>query len=251
MNASFEPTLNILAAYPVFKQKYGLSMQEDDFLEEAYQIFKDINSVPTQYYKYVQKPQSKDTMIIEVPCNLYKLLSITSAPLQSDGWDNIEPYKNRVHGRRDRDSFVMEMAGESDLMTYRFNDTPYTGVGTYLKFEWVDETSIRILDTNLWDKEIYMVYEGIKTDADGIPMITRKQANAIAAKVAHNVVMRKVFSGDANLVNLLPVIGQEAARLMQAAAIPEQLTDNQLDEMLNEHTSYERKRRGRSFKFRR
>ena len=250
MEASFEPTLNILAAYSVLQRKYGITMAENDFLEDAYQAFKDINSVPVQMYKSIQKPQSKDTMIISVPCNLYKLVSITASPAHIDGYDDFEPYSKRTetNGHVERLNVI---TGNSDLKTYHFNDTPYTGLGTYLSFEWVDATAIKIHDKSLWDTEIYIIYEGIKTDEDGLPMITRKHANAIAAQVAKSHVIKKLFSGDATLSALLPMITQDAARLMQAAAIPEQLTDNQLDEMLNEHTRADRKRHNRSFKFRR
>jgi len=251
MNSNFEPTLNILAAYPIFKRKYGLTMQEDDFLEEAYQAFKDINSVPVQYYKLSQKPQNQDTMIIDVPCNLYRLISVTADPVHANKWGEVEAYKGRENRVNRDNEYINVLAGNSELKTYHFDDTPFTGVGSYLQYEWVDSTSIRIIDKRLWEVEIHMIYEGIKVDDDGLPMITRKHANAIAAKVALSYMTRKMFTGDPVAANSMQWISQESARLVQAAAIPEQITDNELDEVLNEHTRFDRKRYNRSFKFRR
>jgi len=251
MDASFEPTLNIMAAYPILKDEYGIKLQEHDFLEKAYQAFKDINSIPVKYYKYVQKPQSGDTMILDVPCNLYKLLSLTTTPLHDDGYDDLEPYKYTRYEVDSNKEFMNTVLGNSDLKTYHFNDSPNVGLGTYLQYEWIDETALKLYDENLFDTEIYMIYEGIEVDDKGLPKITRKHANAIAAKVALMVTKKKMFKGDPAAAQILPWITQESARLIQSAAIPEAITDNQLDEMLNEMKRFDRKRYNRSFKFRR
>ena len=251
MDASFEPTLNLLSAYTIFNRKYGISVSEDDFIEEAYHAFKDINSIPVRNYYSVQKPSNADSMTIQVPCNLYKLISVTGSPAHEDGYKDIEPYTEL---RNDRDGKVSNyniLTGNSDMRTYHFDDKPYTGLGTYLQYEWVDEMTIKIADQRLWDTEIHLVYEGIAMDEDGLPLITRKHAVAIAAKVALTYATRKMFQGDMLMANVLPTIKAESDRLVQAAAIPESITDNQLDEMLNEMTSFDRKRYNRSFKFRR
>jgi len=249
MNADFTPTLNIMAAYPIFKSKYGLTMIEDDFLEEAYLALRDINSIPVKIYYHVAKPENKDTMLVTVPCNLHKIISVTAAPLNRDGYKDYEPYKTYPHVGYNEHMNIL--TGNSDLKTYHFNDTPHVGLGSYIEFEWNDESTIKILDKRLWDTEIHIVYEGIAVDEEGLPLITLKHAKAIAAKVALTRTIHKMFKGDPNAGNLLPYIQQEAARLVQAAAIPEHITDNELDKWLNEKVSFNRKRYNRSFKFNR
>jgi len=249
MNAEYTPTLNIMAAYPIYTRKYGLTMSEDDFIEEAYMALRDINSIPVKVYYHVAKPNNKDEMIINVPCNLNRILSVTAAPLNRDGYKDYEPYK--MGTRVGYDEHMNILTGNSDLKTYHFNDTPKVGLGSYIEYEWVDETAIKIIDTRLFDTEIHIVYEGITVDEEGLPLITLKHAKAIAAKVALTKITHKMFRGDPSAGNILPYIQQEASRLVQAAAIPEHLTDNDLDKLLNEKVSFNRKRYNRSFKFNR
>ncbi|MCK5788270.1 MAG: hypothetical protein KAH32_04700 [Chlamydiia bacterium] len=249
MNSEYTPTLNILAAYPIFTRKYGLTMPESDFIEEAYLALRDINSTPVKIYYHVDKPTNRDEMLLTVPCNLSRIISITAAPLNSDGYKDYEPY--RKSSRIGHKENMNTLTGNTNMKTYHFNDAPYTGLGSYIEFEWVDETTIKILDTRLWDKEIHIVYEGVVVDNEGLPMITLKHARAIAAKVALTIVTHRMFRGDPTVGNLLPFLQQESGRLVQAAAIPEHITDNELDKWLNERVRHDRKRYNRSFKFNR
>lgn len=244
--------LNLLAAYPIMHRKYNITMSETDFIEEAYIAFKEINSIPVKYYYYTAKPLSIDNMSVKLPCNVYRILSVTSAPLNGDDYRDIEPYKAPLSQPKDRKELTQNiLIGNSDLQTYQLNDTPYVGLGTYLAYEWGSDEHIIIADTRLVDSDIHIVYEGIAVDEEGLPMITRKHAQAIAVKVAYTYAIRKVFMGDPTMTQILPLLTQEAARLTQAAAIPEHITDNELDNMLNEHTRFDRKRYNKGFKFRR
>jgi hypothetical protein len=242
----------MLAAYPIMTRHYGITLSQDDFLEEAYLVFKDINSIPVKYYYFVDKPSNQEDMLIKLPCNVYRVLSVSSAPINGDNYHEMEPYRDSHAELRDTEIMTRNIiAGNSDMKTYNLNDTPYVGLGSYIAFEWVDDDTIKIEDKRLVDTDIHIVYEGIAVDEDGIPMITRKHANAIAAKVAYIVATRRMFAGDQLMAQLIPTLSQEAARLMQAAAIPEHVTDNELDEVLNEFARFDRKRINRSFKFRR
>lgn len=247
MDASFEPTLNILSAYPMMIRKYGVKMQEDDFLEEALLAFKEINSIPVKKYYYIEK--LSPTLRIQVPCNLHKIISVTASPMNVEDYASLEPYKKR--NQESDTEFKNVVYSNSDMKTYHFNDDKFTGVGSYINYQWEDSETILIDDTRLEGLEISIVYEGMVTDNDGLPMITRKHAQAIAAKLALSYMTRKMFEGEQGAMNVLPFIQQEASRLVQAAAIPEAITDNDLDRLLDVQTSWDRKRYNRPFKFRR
>ncbi|MCK5788366.1 MAG: hypothetical protein KAH32_05180 [Chlamydiia bacterium] len=252
LGGEFTPTLNLLAAYTIMKRKYGMSMQEEDFIEEAYIAFKEINSVPVTYYYYTQKPNNPTDLLIDVPCNVYRILSVTADTLHPEDYQDLEPYKKEPYNYREQNAeFMNTKYGNSELKTYHFNDTPYTGVGTYIHYSWVSDRQLKIEDKRLHDKQIHIVYEGIAIDDEGLPLITRKHAQAIAIKVALVVATRKAFAGDAGIANMLPLLQQEVGRLVQAAAIPEHITDNQLDKMLDVKTSFDRKRINRGLKFNR
>lgn len=252
LGGEFEPTLNLLAAYNIFKRKYGLSMQEEDFIEEAFMAFKEINSIPVDYYYFKQVPDNEESMLVDVPCNLSRIISVTVDTVHNSDYDELKPYSPTAYNYRGGgEEYANVLAGNSDLKTYHFNDKPFTAVGTYIQFSWEGDQKIKIHDKRLHSKQIHIVYEGLALDAEGLPLITRKHAQAIASKVALVVVTRKVFSGSPTMANLLPLLQNEVGRLVQAAAIPEHLTDNELDKMLDVKTSFDRKRINRGLKFNR
>ena len=78
-------------------------------------------------------------------------------------------------------------------------------------------------------------------DDDGNPCITRKEADAIAYKIAFIETQKRVFIGDPQASQLLPYIKGESAVKMQAAKIPEYLTQNFLDSLLDAKVSHGRK----------
>jgi hypothetical protein len=67
--------------------------------------------------------------------------------------------------------------------------------------------------------------------------ITRKQA-ILAAVTARVLAVRGANRGDKGLSAMVEYYTGVAARLTQAASIPEDLTDNELDEVLNAKTSF-------------
>jgi hypothetical protein len=85
----------------------------------------------------------------------------------------------------------------------------------------------------LW---LYRDYHGFRRAS----IITRKQANALAV-TARVLAVRGANRGDKGLSAMVEYYTGVAARLTQAASIPEDLTDNELDEVLNAKTSFNKR----------
>jgi hypothetical protein len=98
-------------------------------------------------------------------------------------------------------------------------------------------------------QRIALAFTGISTDLEGLPMITRKQSNALAAVAARVIAVRGANKGDKNLASMVEYYTGISGRLIQAASIPEDLTDNELDEVLNAKTSFNRKSINRPTKY--
>jgi hypothetical protein len=79
-----------------------------------------------------------------------------------------------------------------------------------------------------------LAFTGITTDLEGLNY--KKAGNALAAVTARVLAVRGANRGDKGLSAMVEYTGV-AARLTQAASIPEDLTDNELDEVLNAKTS--------------
>ena len=111
--------------------------------------------------------------------------------------------------------------------------------------------SIRITSIDALNRDVMVVYRSFDTDEDGLPFLNDKEVAAVAAGVAKREMVKKAFMGvalkDKTSVALLQYITAESARLLTAAKIDENITDDAIDKMLDVKTSWDRKQYGRRF----
>jgi len=225
-------TQNIRAGLSVMKTKYGLTIDEYDYLDIAVDLLRDIKHYGIQPMKAFVRVDSKG--YINVPCNMDVLEGIVTAQQGQVDY-------------QDRD--ITELRS-------RNNDGYYTANTVRNLLEWpirtlnvvdgqlsykLEKDRIFIYDDFYKEKEVCIAYTGFLTDDEGYPLITRKQANALAAGAAKVVVMRAAMAGDQKTAQTLEFIIQEAARLKQAASIAEDISDSEIDELMDAHTTFNRK----------
>ncbi len=85
-------------------------------------------------------------------------------------------------------------------------------------------------------------------DDDGNPCVTRKESEAIAYKIAFIETQYKAYKGDVIASRSLGDIERKSGTKMQAAKIPEFLSQNFLDELLQAQTRHDRKVFNSSYK---
>jgi hypothetical protein len=105
------------------------------------------------------------------------------------------------------------------------------------------------VDKSYWNNPIGIAFTGLSVDKEGYPMITRKQANALAAITARTAALIAANKGDKNMAAMLEYYNNNAARLKQAASIPEDITDNEIDSVLDAMTTFNRKSVNRPTKY--
>ena len=85
------------------------------------------------------------------------------------------------------------------------------------------------------------IYRGIVMDKDGNPLLTRKEAEAIAYRMAFLDTQKKAFMRDPVATQMLSYIQNEAGKKMAAAKIPEYISQNQWNRILSTMTRHDRK----------
>ena len=96
---------------------------------------------------------------------------------------------------------------------------------------------------------ITILYHGVVTDDEGLPYLSDKEVTALAAYVAYfETYKQSIMRKDGNLVNLANVIKADWLRLCNAARIPDHISQNDMNDVLDVRTRYDRKVYGRSFK---
>jgi hypothetical protein len=102
---------------------------------------------------------------------------------------------------------------------------------------------------NLEGKKIGIAFTGISSDLEGFPYITRKQANAIACVCARVLCIKGATRGDKALASMVEFYSNTSGRLIQAASIPEDFSDNEFDQVLNAKVTFNKKTYKRPTKY--
>ena len=230
--AILEHKHNIRSGLPILDMKYGLSIDEYDYLEMAVDALKDISHFglfPMVTYEVVDKDG-----YVNMPCNMNILEGLGTADhIQKSFRDRkiIQPRKTNSDGYYTAKAIRRSI----EWPAYSVNV-----VDSFISFSY-EEDKLKIMEDRYVDEEIGIAFTGYLVDDEGYPIITRKQANAIAAIVARNILMKAALLGDKNKAAMLEIVNKDAVRMKQAASIPEELSDNELDQALDAQTTFNRK----------
>ena len=107
-------------------------------------------------------------------------------------------------------------------------------------------------DTLYFDKDygtVHILYKGIVLDDESLPYISDKEALAIATYCSMTKMRRDGFEKRNNdIIQQSQLLYQEWLKLCNAARIPEYINQNEMDEILDVNSSWDRKRFGKSYK---
>lgn len=223
----------------LLEDRFGLYIQEDLYLEKAYNIFRTIGNIAMGVYSF--EFTVDDSCEVQLPCNV----EFIEAVKFGRHWDGLPvhdaiPWMLKYDSYSDIPSLMLNSSyfrerRHSNLYAEgefkRYNLELGGDVGTYkLTFEEGQIGTSGIVK-----------YRGMLVDNDGNPLINLKEAEAIAYQMAYHLTMKDAFKRDPAAVNLLPFIKQEAGVKMAAAKIPEYITQNQWDQILTAASSHDRK----------
>jgi hypothetical protein len=96
---------------------------------------------------------------------------------------------------------------------------------------------------------VSVLYKGYVVDEEGLPYLTSKEVDAVAVFCAYVKTNKNalVTKDSATMQNAL-MLEQKWKSLCTQARVPEYISQNDMDEILNVASSWDRKRFGRSFK---
>ena len=242
-SAKVEHTENIRAGISILTRDYGLHIDEYDYLDIAISHLRDIkNFSTTEYIAYLAVSDKGEAIL---PCNLDSIDAVMSSKMGLKAFGDRQIYKLNDAINDDYYNAV----GVMDAIGFGFNTNAYdeglTGLANninsegYLSYQLKGNTISVNRKTS--GKTLAVAYTGLSVDAEGYPLINYKQANALAALTAKTVNLKKASKGDRNAMEMIQYFNSEAGRLKQAASIPEEITDNELDALLDAKTSFNRK----------
>lgn len=223
---------NLNAAYGLCESLYGVTPDEASFEDLALDAWSRIGTKHTRLYKYIG--QVKDNML-ELPCNA-DIIESVHIPVP-----DAKIASNNSHNYWSESIWI-----EKYIDRWDFNQDPLLQHGKLVRY---DEGNGVLYFTHNYP-EVMIVYHGIFADEEtGMPLVNDKELRAVAAFVAYvSLYKESIKKRDANLMKFAQTVKESWLRACNAARIPEHVSQNDMDAVLDAKTSWNRKFYGHSFK---
>lgn len=223
--------MNIKTALSYVKTFYGLDIKESDFEEIALNAWELIGTKHTELKGYVA---DSNDCFLKLPCDVAEIESV-----------HIPVVDANISGP------LIDGLDGTSIATERYIDvipalnSPYYQKGKLIKYKQVGDSLQFAQDF----KDVLVVYHAILLDENGLPLINDKEMRAIAAYVAHaNLYKEGIMKRDANIINLAGSIKTEWLRACNAARVTDNISQNDMDAVLDAKYSFDRKKYGKSFR---
>jgi len=216
---------NFNAAYSLADSLYDVKATESDFEDIALNGWMRLGNKHTRLYRYVGDVIDGK---LELPCNVDVIESV-HVPIPDA----------QVTSNQSDLNFLDSLWIEGYIDFWKNNEDPYFTRGKYVKYDEGDGVLYFAKDY----KNVMVVYHGILADEEtGLPLLNDKELDAIAAYVGY-VLLRKesIRKRDGDLLKFSQIIEKDWLRLCNAARIPEHLSQNDMDRILDVKVRWDRK----------
>lgn len=224
---------NMKSAYPELKTLYELEPDMEDFEDLAMDAWDKINNKHTRLYRYIG--DADETGKLDLPCNV-DIIEAVYLPV------------NDAQLTTSMQSFINypSIYTEHYIERWKHDESPFYNPGRLTDYK---EGNDCLYFAHPY-KHVCVLYHGVLVDEeDGLPLINTKEKDAIVNFVASALLFRDgLRKRDTTLVQFSDKIKADWPRLCNAARIPEHLSQNDMNEILDVKTRWSRKMFRKSFK---
>ena len=216
--------------------QYGIELSEDEFEEMALIAWQRIGNRRVRTYRYCTSVTCDGDHSIELPCNADIIEAVTYGFEDWNYTDNI-----RVNGNLNSSITEQYIEGRK-----AFNNPLYVS-GKFVKYERVGD---KLYIEPGYSGRINILYRGQILDDDGLPELTDKEVDAIAAYCAYTVKFKQYLqTNNKELLQAAQILQSEWNRLCDAARVSDYVSQNEMNQILDSKTSWNRKIYNKSFKY--
>ena len=213
---------------------YDIEGDTDDLEEIGLVAHNFIGNKNTQLHKAILNVNCEDGSV-QLPCGVDIIESVTYCGIED--WN----YTSNIKEHGDLSSLYTESYIESQKA---FLDPHYTS-GKFVKYRKVGDK----LYVNKGLGKVIVLYHGIILDEDGLPEINDKEAIAIAEYIAYVIKYKEAIrTNNRNVLQMAQELKQQWLTHCSAARVPEHISQNEMDQILNAQSSWDRKTYGNSYK---
>lgn len=222
---------NFNSVYSQANILYGTTIDTNNFEDVCLSGWERIGNRQTALYKYTTQTNDKK---IKLPCNVEFIEAVFGPYVDSKTTNPYSVYPD-----------VYNQWVEEYIESWKRNKSSFYNKGVLLKYR--QEGDYLVFDKD-YDR-ITILYHGIIVDEDGLPYLTDKEVQALAAYCAYMDIYKKsLIQKDGNLFQLANAVKSDWLRLCNSARIPAHLSQNEINDVLDVKTRWDRKQYGKSFK---
>ena len=223
-------------AYTQARELYGLELNPDEFETLGLIAWDKIGNKQYKWYKYRSEPIQGNTgeFYIDLPCNCDFIEAVTA------DYEDYQKTTPTTLAGNNQNGWI-----EGYVESRKYNTGFGYSSGKFVKYTKEGNT------LHLADKfnVVNILYKGVIVDEEGLPFLNEKELDAVAAfcSFAHT---RKnaLMTRDQTTWGQMQYLEQTWKNLCTQARVPDYINQNEMDEILNVATSWDRKRFGKSFK---
>jgi hypothetical protein len=221
------------AAYSQANLLYGLDISPETFEEIGLIAWDKIGNKQYRLYRYVADID-KQTLSIELPCNCDEVEAVTYS---FEDWN----YTTNTTVNGDYQSQFIEQYIEGR----KLYEHPFYISGKYAKYE-------KVGDTLYFDKDygrVMILYKGFVLDDVGLPYLNPKEVDAIACYCAMTQKFKEGWSlNNQGMLQEAQLLEQRWQKLCDEARIPMYISQNEMNQILDAKSSWNRKLFNKSYK---
>lgn len=223
-------------AYTQARERYGLELSADEFETLGMIAWDHIGNRQYKLYHYSIEPTLGELgeYYVDLPCNADLIEAVTA------DYEDYQTTSNVSLSGETQGGWI-----ESYIGSRKYNSGNLSSSGKFIKHR---REGNRLYLANKFNS-VNIIYKGFVADDDGLPYLNSKELEAVAAFCAYaNMFKLAIVTKDQLTFQMSQVLEQKWKSFCTQARVAEYITQNELDEILNVQTSWDRKRFGKSFK---
>lgn len=224
------------SAYPLIYELFGVEIDEDTFETLGMIAWKKIGNKDYKIKIVHMHPQQDPSggWFICKPCDLDQIEAITL------------PFEDaQTTSSVNNNNLVYTAPVEAFIETGKFMPHELYMSGKYVKYK---ELGDRIYFTEPF-RVVFLMYKSLYSGEDGLPYLNSKEQMAIATYCAYATLYKQgLKTRDANTIQLAAALKADWLKACSQARVPEEFSQNDMNEILDAQTSWDRHSYGRTSK---
>lgn len=221
---------NFKSVYSEANVLYGTLLNTVDFEDIALNGWNLIGNRQTHLYRYTTNTVNGK---IKLPCNVEIIEAVFGSKAEAQLTNDYSVYPS-----------IKNQWIEEYIEQWKRNKSVFYDKGALLKYRQEGDELVFSKDYN----DVTILYYGIIVDEEGLPYLTDKEVHALAAYCAYvNLYKKSLIQHDGNLFQMATALKADWLRLCNSARIPNHLSQNDLNNVLEIKNCWNRKMYGKSF----